>query len=476
MRELALIGFGNPPSIQGSARLPSPCLPCRFQESSRPNLRFGTQEPNGSWRRKVPRTRLCVLVVTLLGVGAGDSGWCQSTPSLFVETITSDHHARRTVEGLAAKSFSHRRRVAAKILRDMIDTTKPVAQRQALRRAILRGLEHADAEVRLTCLRLLREVEEHEFQVELRKLASTTAAGDEIRLPFWDVYRQAVGDCDDSRRAFATMQRTNRSVLKQGFGSLGRDGGIDEFNNRLDWSGPDRHDLSGWSTLLVLDLAALRHSRDLTTRDDVDELETISGSGFGLTQRIRGDLLHVATVPHLDGSDPESYALRRLTRHWIHQRSDWLSDGDRLSLWMRCGENRQVAALSRRLIGDPRTNPQARAMAIVCWHRLGLQRAADTAALADLSGDGSLGCEDDQRWFYRGLFAGDRVVKLETRVADVALAMRLRHAGIDPRAVGFQFLRSDPIWVYQPESLGFASDSARQSAKWRATELLNIRH
>lgn len=73
---------------------------------------------------------------------------------------------------------------------------------------------------------------------------------------------------------------------------------------------------------------------------------------------------------------------------------------------------------------------------------------------------------------------GDNVI-YSTRVQDVALVAILHLTGQDPVAYGFDKLRENGQFLYQPDSAGFESDDARRAAlqswwRWRADNLREV--
>jgi hypothetical protein len=156
----------------------------------------------------------------------------------------------------------------------------------------------------------------------------------------------------------------------------------------------------------------------------------------------------------------ESDLLRRMLGTWIQHSEGWTAyQGIMLAMQYDIPEG-LVAA--KRLLKDAPNQPNQpyfRFYALSAIGRFGSE--ADIPQLEPFLEDKTL---------YATAVAANRERKQRTQIRDVALAVLLHLTKQDPREFGFDHIRKNSTFLFDPNSLAFSSDEQREQAieKWRS--------
>ncbi|MCS7470951.1 hypothetical protein NZK35_30215 [Stieleria sp. ICT_E10.1] len=330
------------------------------------------------------------------------------------------------VAGLAADSFSTRRRSETRLIEMAVHSEALAEQIKALLRA--NPFPPPDLELYLSKQRLLSRLEMREREILLERFLYD-ASFDGRELTGWEQFRDSAGGGHDARLIFAAAVQDRPEI-----GRLLAGVAIDA-NRYAEIETLDRHDIASWSVVL-----SLASGRNLKPAD-------------GATLRL---------VAHLSnpGSGPE--ALRDHERRVLSRLvGSFLADApidlrDRLVIGLRYDCDQAVESDCRRVLNDPTESPSRIVTALLAASKLNFAAAEIDSWIASFSVDTRVS------HVWRSMVPPKTTHR--TQVRDVALALALHREGIDPRTRGFGALVADPILVYRPYSLGFESETARRRA------------
>lgn len=119
------------------------------------------------------------------------------------EAAVAEAKATELVEQLGADSWADRTASSKQLMKGG----------EQISVALRRGLQHADAEVRRRCRRILVDRVKSELQVGIAGLLADTEGKDEHALPGWARYRKDVGNNDETRKLFVEMLKDEPALM-----------------------------------------------------------------------------------------------------------------------------------------------------------------------------------------------------------------------------------------------------------------------
>jgi hypothetical protein len=172
----------------------------------------------------------------------------------------------------------------------------------------------------------------------------------------------------------------------------------------------------------------------------------------------QGGLIELTAALRCDGGGPmpetenERRVLANVVSHYL--RRPELDSRDRIVIGMRFGCRHVTLQACHRVLSDPEQSPSRIVTALLAASVLD---AAEIDAWIQ-----QYRCDHRVSHTWRSMTPPKTTRR--TQVRDVALAIELHRAGIDPRSRGFGALVADPVLVFRPYSLGFESEAARHRA------------
>lgn len=150
------------------------------------------------------------------------------------------------------------------------------------------------------------------------------------------------------------------------------------------------------------------------------------------------------------GEDCCNGMLASCVTRWCELRDPELSDRQRLTIWNRIGLHDRCRSLADSILAHAHPCPITTALGIFVAVESGNTEVIERYA-------------NDKRPLLRRPAAEPSRMTVP-RVCDVCLALAMRVAGQDPRSIGMLDLRADPLWGYDPFSLGFRDIASRDLA------------
>jgi len=172
----------------------------------------------------------------------------------------------------------------------------------------------------------------------------------------------------------------------------------------------------------------------------------------------QGRLIELTATLRCEGGGPmprnenERQVLANVMAHYL--RRPEIDSRDRIVIGLRFGCRRVTLQECHRVLNDPEQSPSRIVTAMLAGSALD---AAEIEAWIRQY-------RHDHRISHTWRSMAPPKATRRTQVRDVALAIELHRAGIDPRSRGFDALVADPVLVFRPYSLGFESDGARRRA------------
>ncbi len=393
-----------------------------------------------------------ISIFVLPGFTSGDSP----------ESLLRDHQTEsleHDIRGLSSDSYVTRQTATERILAIGPSAIGPL---QA-------ALKDPSLDVRSQAMLIVRKIHDADVDRELQRLLTLDSEtdGDALRLPMWMSLSRYLGDDRNARRIYGELSNRYRE-------SMTALSGDQQCNyqlpspSRLDPQKLDRSELFGWMMVLLVDLSVDQKTTptpsSLTPLMPAIDQATRYAS---LSTRLASTLSHPRLCPDLTGEDSsdgdlERDALRRLISAWVSDHHSLVCPQDRLAIAMRYDCLTQGRELCKTLLSRQSSEPRSVAMALL---------AAATLDHPELTGYLEK-FEFDRRVAHHFQLVGTPAEFVNTQVRDVVLALRLRHLGLDPRDAGFVLLQADPTYTYSPISLGFSSDSQRNSCHADAALLI----
>ena len=308
--------------------------------------------------------------------------------------------------------------------------------------AALPALEEAsrnpDPEIRYNAARLRVFIREVDFQRRLESFATRGEAGEQYDLPGWDRFRKMVGDSDDARQLFVAMQREDAELLR----ALEISG--EAAKEALEQRTQDYRQLT-LDGGAVLPLGWIAAAVFVASQPEVETNNLITAHVF--------TLCYQPAFASGMKAEPTRRSLQKLLGSWV-ARSDeqGISPGLMLALRYDLTEGLEIA---ERTVADEQSPPLARQFAVLIIAKLGDER--HVSLLESLLDD-------------RTYFSGHRInnVQYETEICDIALAALIHIRGKELSDYGLDQVQPHPQYLFEPETIGFPDDAARNRAlrKW----------
>lgn len=404
----------------------------------------------------------------------GPNVWGQNgDPGGRVIAAVSQDAGGQDAEGPGWKAAEEVQRLAdPKPLRRKLAAHRLRAMGGSAAGALREGLGASQLEVRLSSERLLADLAERQLEQSLQRFrAGATTANCCEEMPGWKLLSEAIGDHADTRRLYEGMLRRHSATLVWldqvagiGGGSDGRhvggrhSGGVKVRSDELAISDADiaidqflpvdslhaeGADPTRWALILLV-----------TSQERFRQTPV-------LISRIRGALLNQSVRNRLLLSS-QAATLKRLITHWLrgaakHYVSPTLL---KIALFYECevvGVELATACLQSR-----QSAPASVATSLILLAKLDPLEAAQRLE----------GWEADRRICHVWQMVAARRRAVQTQVGDVAVALRLHLAGVDPRRCGFKDLQADPMLIYREFSMGFEHEAEREAAHLAAMEML----
>ena len=333
----------------------------------------------------------------------------------------------RVVAGLGSDSYLTRMRSQHKLLE--------LAMGDEATERRVRSLLHEesfppqDLELALLKRSLLSRLEQRHQEIRMERFLYDPSFDDRVVVG-WDQFRLDAGDQLESRLVFAAAVRD-----RPGFGHLVV--GLSKETTHLpELEAADSHDIASWALLL---LAASR--RKATVAD--------------------GNLLRLTALLRNPGSGPEAIrdherrVLSRMVESFLSQAP--IDARDRMVIGLRYGCDLLTESECRSVLNQSDESPSRIVTALLVASALDFSPAEIDQWIARF--------RDDSRVSHVWRSMTPPKTTHRTQVRDVALALQLHRAGIDPRTRGFSVVVADPILVFRPYSLGFESEELRRQAE-----------
>jgi hypothetical protein len=301
--------------------------------------------------------------------------------------------------------------------------------------ALLAGLEHADAEVRVRCRRLLPNAMALDRQARLEAFIADKDGKEEHDLAGWKRFRKLVGTDAPARDLFVKIQKANSELLEMA-----------EFDPSLvsERFGPTCNALSTRGVVSLGDVAAMMF---LATFDDI----RTDAQGYNPVL----NFLWQNEYQQAMRTGPEA-PVRKLTLAFFERRTDPNSLQNAMSLAVQFGMKEYVP-LAGKIAADKGQQVYARSTAMTVVAKLG---GKDQMALLEPI------FEDKTvfgPWQWNNL-------RGTTEIRDVALATALKLTGQNFKEYGYDVLGQQPQLIeHSPYLCGFSKDETRDAAfkKWK---------
>lgn len=364
---------------------------------------------------------------------------CQDDPAFDAGNQAS---IEKSIGLLESNSYRIRQRAAENILRSGELAIEPL-QLQA---------EHSDAEVRMQCRRLIKQIHDEQIDRELNHLLTNYDPARTYRLPGWQPFRSACGDDTSARGLYRRLLRHDRSFM-QWLQRVEDDPSYDIENQLADQQrhlSPSTQRLNSgdpllWSMMLLAG-----------TNEKICQVPVLGS-------HIRCGLQCGPTVQNLTQGNNRQATLR-LVRSWIVRQSTSYASRStlRIAMLYQCDE------LARELAIDTLKQhhaPPAAVQTALMFLSDDQPQAAKEHLIASLR---------DERVCQVWQVASARRRAIQTQVRDTAMALLLHLQGIDPRRVGYQDIQADPLTIFAEQTLGFETQSQRLEAHQQGAALLGL--
>jgi hypothetical protein len=344
----------------------------------------------------------------------------------------AERELERLVHRLGSADFAEREQAQRELL-DLGPAALPALRRTATA---------DDLELRYRALQILAELQSRLLEQTLAQLESGDPAAAVELLPGWKRYSRLVGSSPEARRLFVDMVRTEPALMQAA------DGAPEQISAEFEHRCADlslRRVQRRRDGLPVPSVAALLF---------IGSLEEFSPSVTAATCVQNVVLTDGDFASEMNRPDrPES--VRQLIALWVI-RPDGAAASQRLSIAIKF-ELPEGMEVSREIIASGQNGIPIQ-QAILFIARFGSRE--NIAELEELLAD-----ETELPTQRRG-----STNMFSARVQDVALAGLLHLTEQEPKEYGFESIRANPQYLYNPGTMGFTSDEARQRAleRWHA--------
>lgn len=310
------------------------------------------------------------------------------------------------------------------------------------RSALLDGLKQPDLEIRLAAHKLLVEIMHTDFEARLERFVKDN---EPLELPGWKPFADLIGDDLASRRAFADILR-HEGPLLDAFAKT-PEVAEDQFVTRM--SELQQRAMNSKNRIAPASLAGVLFVGGFLEREDL-------GSA---SSRLYSLLMNRSVQQQIQNHGGQAVT-RRLMDHWL---STGVEGHEAYMGFMIC-LNYELSETGLRLAQQALKTGKATGS-----RSLVIQYAAYVV--------GKFGTIDDAQLLAEyldetALVSNHRNGKLQlkTQLRDIILAMLIHLHGLDHADFGFGKVQPNPLTVYAPYSLGFASEEMREQAhaKWQA--------
>jgi hypothetical protein len=358
----------------------------------------------------------------------------------FGQEGTEAKPATNDLIGQLGDDSYHVRQSAARMLREAAQTDVSIQQ------ALCSGLHHHSLEVREACRELIQALRQTRIDTQISQLLHPDFDPVAIDLPMWQIFSGYAGTDFSSRKVYVRLLELYPATLQQLASATGEaaTSQLIEFANTFDPYHLAAEDASRWAMALLLDLV----DKNTANRQ--------------LTSRLSMALSHPTLGPKTSPG-PNEEVLRRLIQRWVLDHAIVCPTRERLLIAVRHNCRDLVDQLCDETFQDNMAPPATQVTAMLC---------AAVIARSDLVEQLKARLSDDRTAHVWQLIAS-RKTRIRTEVRDVALALLLQHAGIDPRKAGYAELQADPWLVFVDHSLGFPDEDERQQAIRNAAILLD---
>lgn len=367
----------------------------------------------------------------------------------------ADHHSTSTSVAQSVEALiedlghdQYHRRQAAK--RDLIELAN-----EGSADGLSQGLKHTLLEVRSSVSEILSMVRQQEFARDLDRLSNPNYPIDQVTSVGWKQFDEVAGTDKEARWAFVAICRQHPSA----FASLELiKSKHAEFTNPFQLSVDDH---VGWMILL---LPAMNPTAGDGKRNELDSTEAtqISRIAMSLSQTSMGLDLQTSD----DHADWLGLVFGRIVTHWINRHHSIIDPRTAMRVAVRYQCNQAAMEIAHRTLRDRASTASAKVTAM-----LTLSKLQATDPMHDRRNILESFTSDD-RTAHVWQAISDRKIKIQTQVRDVAIAMMLDQAKQDPRQFGFAYLEADPLLRFRDYSLGFASQSDRETSHAAAIKFL----
>jgi hypothetical protein len=370
---------------------------------------------------------LATLQLTLLAAWLSTGAAIAQPPTL---PASSSSTAQELVKRLGDPRFSVRERATNELV---LLGSDAIAALEA-------GCASSDREIRFRSQRVLEIVREYDFQRRLKLFADGHLDADGSGLPGWDLFRYEMGESRPARNLFVEMQKSEPRLL------------------RLLVDAPE-----GLADAMALRVAEIQSSFQYQRSNSPLDLGTVAAILFVYNHaRDKTDLQTAQAVTYFlkqnsftsalqTGAERE--LLRKMLSQWIEQSEGWMAyQGMTMALQYDLPSGLITA---RRMLNEP-ADPN---LAYARWYAL--LSVARFGSTDDL--------ELVERFLNDETPYGTAVrvnsqMKFRTQMRDVALATLIHLTKQRHEDYGFERLRIQPTFVFDPNSLAFEDDEKRDQA------------
>jgi HEAT repeat protein len=321
----------------------------------------------------------------------------------------------------------------------------------AARPAVLAALEDPDPEVRLRCQRILAEIEAREETRILQAFLEEKDPDNDHGLSGWPAFRELAGDSPETRKLYAQLYQAERNLLSA-VGRRGRDlhelfsARLTEVLQNMRVAVP-----GGTATRQVPLLTAM--ALLFVAGDERVDLENTSVQTLVIQSEVQQRLAA--------GEDRD--LLRKLLGRVVAREVAGTAGYQNMILAMRF-DLKEALQPALKLAREDKASGIYRLYALLAVAKFGSRE--DVAAIEPLLTDATV--------VYTRGGAGARAPQFQTQVRDAALAVLIHLQGGKLEEFGMA-VRPAAQYIYQPTSLGFANDDARDAALAKYREWVGTR-
>ena len=329
------------------------------------------------------------------------------------------------------------------------------SQGLAARRALLRGLQHRQLEVRLLAHQILQDILTNNYEEQLKAFVADEQNAMLFDLPGWQQFQSATGSNRITRQLFATMLRTEARLL-HALESDGRE--LEElYLARLHairplHRNPQRGDFIGLQEVPVIDSLTLA---TLLLVGCHPRLAPHTAAGHELRA-----MLEQEAARNTFRQEEHQNILRALLAAWITSADGQTHPYLIFELGLRYGLAELVLPNAEQTLQQGQADPVLMQYAILAVGKYCSDREKRIKLLHGALGNREI-CN---RWEDPELKKDGTI---DTQVRDVALAVLICLTKHNPEDYGFRFLQEHNEMFYRLDSFGFVTNADREKAHQR---------